>query len=49
MGATAWHGIYAGQWRGSGRSPLGHTGPRMSMVAPVFSFDLNRYMGFGLA
>ncbi|MFT7593571.1 MAG: IS30 family transposase, partial [Paracoccaceae bacterium] len=39
-GATARHVIYDGQWRGSDRSPLGHTGPRMSMVAPVFSFDL---------
>lgn len=48
-GATARHVIYDGQWRGSDRSPLGHIGPRMSMVAPVFSFDLNGYMGFGPA
>jgi hypothetical protein len=46
-GATARPVIYDGQWRGADRSPLGHTGPRMSMVAPVFSIDLNGYMGFG--
>jgi hypothetical protein len=39
-GATAWHVIYGGQWRGSDRSPLGHNGPSLSMVAPAFSIDL---------
>ena len=38
IGATAWHVIYDGQWRGSDRSPLGHSGPLPSMVAPVFFF-----------
>jgi len=38
IGATAWHVIYDGQWRGSDRSPLGHNGPLPSMVAPVFFF-----------
>jgi putative transposase len=48
-GATARHVIYDGQWRGSDRSPLGHSGPSLSMVAPVFSNGLNGYMGFGPA
>jgi hypothetical protein len=48
-GATARHVIYDGQWRGSDRSPLGRCGPSLSMVAPVFSIDLNGYMGFGPA
>jgi len=48
-GAAARHVIYDGQRRGSDRSPLGRCGPSMSMVAPVFSFDLNGYMGFGPA
>jgi hypothetical protein len=48
-GATARHVIYDGRWRGSDRSPLGRCGPSLSMVAPVFSADLNGYMGFGLA
>ena len=38
IGATAWHVIYDGQWRGSDRSPLGHNGPLPSMVATVFFF-----------
>ena len=46
-GAAARHVIYDGQWRGSDRSPLGRCGPLPSMVAPVFSFGLNGYMGFG--
>ena len=36
IGATARHVIYDGQWRGSDRSPLGHSGPSLSMVAPSF-------------
>ncbi len=48
-GATARHVVYDGQWRGSDRSPPGRCGPSPSMVAPVFSADLNGYMGFGLA
>jgi len=38
-GATAWHVLSDGQWRGSDRSPLSHKGPSPSMVAPVFSDD----------
>jgi hypothetical protein len=49
IGATARHVIYDGQWRGSDRSPLGHSGPLPSMVASVFSIDLNGYVGFGPA
>ncbi len=48
-GATARHVVYDGRWRGSDRSPPGRCGPSPSMVAPVFSADLNGYMGFGLA
>jgi hypothetical protein len=31
-GATARHVIYDGQWRGSDRSPLGHSGPSLSVI-----------------
>ncbi len=40
---------YDGQWRGSDRSPLGHGGPFPSVVASVFSYDLDGYLGFGPA
>jgi hypothetical protein len=38
----------AEQRRGMDRFCLGHHGPKMSVIAPVFSFDLNGYTGFGL-
>ena len=40
-GAAAWHGIYAGQRRGTDREWVGSCGPCGSVIAPVFSHDLN--------
>ena len=40
-GAAAWHGIYAGQRRGTDREWVGRCGPCGSVIAPVFSHDLN--------
>ena len=37
----------AGQWRGWRRAELGLLGPRSSLTTPVFSKDLNGYVGFG--
>src|SRR4029077_7058312 len=48
-GAAARHPKYARQRRGMDRFCLGHHGPEMSLIAPVFSFDLNGYTGSGLA
>ena len=46
-GAAAWHGIYAGQRRGSDRGKPGASPPRRSVIAPVFSSVLNGYPGSG--
>ena len=46
-GAAAWHGIYAGQRRGSDRGKPGAPTPRRSVIAPVFSSVLNGYPGSG--
>ena len=40
-GAAAWHGIYAGQRRGTDREWVGRCGPCGSVIAPVISHDLN--------
>ena len=48
-GATARQAIYGGQWRGTDRCNLGHSGPLKSLITLVFSFDLDGYMGFGPA
>ena len=48
-GDPARHPKYVGQWRGTDRFCLGHHGPSMSVIAPVFSFGLNGYTGSGLA
>ena len=46
-GAAAWHGIYAGQRRGSDRGKPGASPPRRSVIAPVFSSVLNGYPVLG--
>jgi hypothetical protein len=40
-GAAARHPKYAGQRRGTDREWVGHLGPCGSVIAPVFSHDLN--------
>jgi DNA (cytosine-5)-methyltransferase 1 len=40
-GAAARHTKYAGQRRGTDREWVGHRGPCGSVIAPVFSHDLN--------
>ncbi len=37
---------YAGQRRGTDREWVGRSGPCGSVIAPVFSHDLNGYQGF---
>jgi transposase, IS30 family len=48
-GAATRHPQCAGRRRGMDRWNLGYDGPMLSMIVPVFSSDLNGYMGFGLA